>query len=99
MIHWLEQHMTSCYFKTQLGIDCPGCGMQRSLIELLKGNIQQSFYFNAALIPFIITVFLLIFQLIAKHKNGGKWVMWSFIFTTTITVVQYVIKQWLFFNQ
>ena len=67
--------------------------MQRSLIALLKGNFVESFKFHAALIPFIITILLLFLQIRIKHVNGGKWVMWAFIVTTTITVIQFILKQ------
>ncbi len=92
MIDWLEHHLLSCFFKSHFGIECPGCGTQRSLIALLKGNIIESIQYHAAVIPFIITIMLLIFQLMIKHEKGGKWVMWAFITTTAITVVQYIIK-------
>lgn len=92
MINWLEHHLFACFFKSNIGLECPSCGMQRSLIALLKGNIIESLKYHAALIPFIITIMLLIIQLKIKHVNGGKWVMWSFIITSTITVLQFIIK-------
>lgn len=98
MINWLEHHLFPCFFKSHFGIDCPGCGMQRSFISLLKGNVMESFQYHLALIPFIITIVLLIIQLKIKHQNGGKWVMWAFIATSVITIVQFIIKQILFFN-
>lgn len=67
--------------------------MQRSLIALLKGNMIESLQYHAAVIPFIITITLLIVQLIIKHEKGAKWVMWAFITTSATTVVQYIIKQ------
>lgn len=93
MINWLEQHLSPCFFKSQFGMECPGCGMQRSLIALLKGDIMQSLHYHIALIPFIITLILLITQLIVKNENGGKWVMWAFIITTVITLLQFVVRQ------
>ncbi len=72
--------------------------MQRSLIALLKGNVLESLHYHVALIPFIITISLLIAQLIIKHEKGGKWVMWAFIITTGITVVQFIIKQIMLFQ-
>lgn len=98
MINWLEHHLFSCFFKSYIGINCPGCGMQRSLIALLRGNLVESFKFHAALIPFIITILLLFLQIRIKHVNGGKWVMWAFIVTTTITVIQFILKQINIFN-
>ena len=98
MIDWLEQHLSPCFFKSHFNMECPGCGMQRSLIALLKGDVLESLHYHMALIPFIITISLLIVQLIIKHENGGKWVMWSFIITTGITVVQFIVKQIILFS-
>jgi hypothetical protein len=93
MIDWLEHHLLSCFFKSHFGISCPGCGMQRSFIALLKGNITESIQYHIALIPFIITVLLLFIQLQVKFKNGGYWVMWSFIITCATTLIQFVVRQ------
>ena len=98
MINWLEHHLFTCYFKYYLGIDCPGCGIQRSFIALLKGNLSDSIHYHAALIPFIMTLILLLVQLKIKHVHGGKWVMWAFITTTSITVIQFIVRQVLLFN-
>lgn len=98
MIDWLEQHLSPCFFKSHFNMECPGCGMQRSLIALLKGDVLESLHYHVALIPFIITISLLIAQLIIKHEKGGKWVMWAFIITTGITVVQFIIKQIMLFQ-
>lgn len=72
--------------------------MQRSLIALLKGNITESFHYHIALIPFIITITLLIIQLRIKHVNGGKWVMWAFIVTSGITTIQFIVRQIILFT-
>jgi hypothetical protein len=79
-------------------MECPGCGMQRSLIALLKGDFIESLHYHVALIPFIITIILLMAQLIIKHEKGGKWVMWAFIVTTAITLVQFIIRQIFLFS-
>jgi hypothetical protein len=93
MIDWLEHHLFSCFFKSNFGVECLGCGMQRSLIALLKGNLTQSLQYHIGLIPFFITIILLLIQIIIKHENGGKWVMWSFIVTTIVTVLQFTLRQ------
>ena len=98
MIEWFEHHMLSCFFKSHFGIECPGCGMQRSFIALLKGNIIESLQYHAALIPFLITLTFLIIQLKIKHVNGGKWIMWAFIITSSITIIQYIARQVILFQ-
>ncbi len=78
-------------------MDCPGCGTQRALIALLKGNLMESLRYHAALIPFMVTIIVLIIQLMTKKDNGGKWVMWCFIVTSAITLIQYIIHQMILF--
>lgn len=98
MINWLEQHLFPCFFKSHFGMECPGCGMQRSLIALLKGDLFASIHYHAALIPFLLTILLLVIQLILKNVNGGKWIMWAFIITTSITLIQFIIRQVILFT-
>ena len=85
--------MFTCFFKAHFGLECPGCGLQRAFISLLRGNLSESLHYHAALIPFLFTILLLIGQIILKRDNGGKYVMWSFILTCTVTMVQFVIRQ------
>src|SRR6266496_1575804 len=53
MISWLERHILPCAYKSLFGIDCPGCGIQRSFIQLLKGDLSKSFMIYPPLIPVI----------------------------------------------
>jgi hypothetical protein len=98
MINWLENHTLPCFFKSNFGIDCPGCGMQRAFIALLKGEFYQSLCFHPGLIPFLLTIIVLFIQLKAKHPKGGIAVMWLFIFTSSVTVIQFIVKQYLTFQ-
>ena len=93
MIYWLEHHLLTCFIKSHFGIDCPGCGFQRAFIALLNGDFLQSLQFHVALIPFLLTLCVLILQLIKKYDNGGTWTMWCFIVTCSITIIQYIFKQ------
>lgn len=92
LISWLEEHMQPCPYKKYLDIDCMGCGMQRSFIELLKGNILESFYLYPALIPMILMVLFLVIHLIFKFKNGGTLLKYFFIFNVSIVVINFVFK-------
>lgn len=98
MIDWLEHHLLTCFFKATFGVECPGCGSQRALIALLKGDVIGSLKYHAALIPLALTIIALLVQLKIKHEKGGRWVMWLFIATSGITVVQFIIKQAILLN-
>jgi len=51
MIDWLEAHMGTCAFVTYFNIECPGCGIQRAFIALLRGDTALSFRLFPALLP------------------------------------------------
>lgn len=50
----LQNHLLPCPIKALTGIDCPGCGFQRSLICLLKGDFYQSWHFYPPTVPLIL---------------------------------------------
>jgi hypothetical protein len=92
MIKWLEDNMLFCPYKKYFGIDCFGCGMQRSFIELLKGNIVESFYLYPALIPMLILFLFLVAHLVFKFKTGSAWLKYQFIFVVAIVVIKFIAK-------
>lgn len=95
IIHWLETHMMACPYKAWLHIDCPGCGMQRSVIELLKGNFYESFLFYPALLPIFFTFLITFLHLVFKFKNGANWIKYTFIITVAIITINFVVKLFL----
>lgn len=92
VVHWLENHMLPCPYKYYLGVECPGCGMQRAGIELLKGNIAESFFAYPPLIPFIVLILFLMLHLLFKFKNGAVILKYLFIFVVTIVVINFILK-------
>jgi len=92
LIHWLESHQQACFYKKHFGVECPGCGMQRSFIELLKGNFYESFVLYPALIPTIILIVYLVLHILFKFKNGANILKNLFIINTAIVVLSYLYK-------
>lgn len=43
---WIGAFPETCTLHTQLGIDCPGCGLTRSFIHLAHGRIQAAWSLN-----------------------------------------------------
>ncbi len=92
IINWLEAHMQSCLYKQVLGVECPGCGFQRSLIALLKGNIWESFQLFPGLMPMLFLFVLLILHLIFNFKNGALLLKYIFIGDMAIIIIHYIIQ-------
>lgn len=92
IINWLENHYLPCAYKQLFGVECPLCGSQRALIELLRGNILESFRLYPALIPSIIIVFAALLQMIFKWKYGWKTIRISLLADFTLIMISYIIK-------
>ena len=90
MLDWLERHMLPCPVKETKGLPCPGCGMQRSIIELLRGHVVDSITNYPALIPLIIMLIYLVLHLKFEFRNGAKILKYFFIFNAIIISLNYV---------
>ncbi len=96
-IAWAEQHMLSCPSKKLMHLDCPGCGLQRSTIALLKGDIQSSWHFYPPTLFIIATVVFLLLHLVFKFRHGAAAVKYLYIVATIVIFVNYIFK--IFTNQ
>lgn len=92
IINWLEAHQLPCIFKTLTHIDCPGCGMQRSFILLIKGDVAASFLMYPALVPIFLLFAFLILHTFLKIKNGAAILKYAYIFCAGIILVSYIYK-------
>ncbi|HOT89084.1 MAG TPA: DUF2752 domain-containing protein [Bacteroidales bacterium] len=92
IIECLERNMLPCFYKTYLGIECPACGMQRSFVALLKGNITESIQIYPALFPTLFLIVFLVLHLIFKFEKGAFILKISFIFTISIMILHFIIK-------
>ena len=92
IINWLEDHFLPCAYKQFFGIECPFCGSQRALIELLKGNIIGSIKIYPALIPVMLLVAALLVQMLFKLKHGWKLVRILLKADFAIIMISYFFK-------
>ena len=91
-IHFLERNMVSCSWKKQFGIECVGCGMQRSLILILKGEFINAYKMYPPIYTIIIMVVFLLAHLKFKFKNGHNVVLSLFILNLMLILANYFIK-------
>jgi len=94
VIDWLEKHMLPCAYKSIFGIDCPGCGFQRSVIALLKGNFSESLQLYPATIPLLITCIFLLLKIKFNFDKNNQIKKYLFITVGLIIFLSYSIKMW-----
>lgn len=90
----------TCPIKHLLHINCPGCGLTRSIRALLKLNIIESLKYNILGIPIVIFVILstiLILRDIIKNENKtlnriGLFIKKYYIFLILIVVIVGIVN-------
>ena len=73
-------------------MECPGCGMQRSLLFLLGGDLRASLSFHPAAIPFLALMGFLPLHLIFKFRQGWKVLIILQVLVATISLGFYVYR-------
>jgi hypothetical protein len=88
----MEEYMLPCMFKQMIGIDCIGCGIQRSFSLILHGEFSAAF----AMFPAIYTTLLFFFSIALfifdRKHNYQKIVISLAIINAVIMIVSYVYK-------
>jgi Protein of unknown function (DUF2752) len=92
ILHWLETHMLSCPSKKYLHIECPGCGLQRSIIALLKGDFSESFQLYPATVPIFFMLGFTMLHLKYKLANGAAIIKYLYIGIAIVIAVFYIYK-------
>ncbi len=90
--NWLDNHQLPCYFKSNFGIECPGCGTQRAFGLLLKGQFSQSFHSYPPLFLFLSLFIFLTLHLTFKFRNGGIYLKYLFIFTAVAVMINFIYR-------
>lgn len=62
-------YFPKCPFLSLTGFQCPGCGSQRAIHQLLNGNLIQAFHYNPLLVIILPYVFLLLLLEIGTLKK------------------------------
>jgi hypothetical protein len=92
IISWLEAHELPCLIKNIFHVECPGCGLQRSFIALLQGNILQSLQYYPALLPLILFIVVIIINNKFRITNTEKFIKFGLPSIFAIILLSYINK-------
>lgn len=87
-----DKYMLPCLNKKLFGIECPGCGIQRSFAYLLKGDFAAAFNMYPAIYSLIILLLFLGTNLFFKFKYDSKIKIFLLILNVAIITISYIIK-------
>ncbi|TCK69052.1 uncharacterized protein DUF2752 [Winogradskyella wandonensis] len=88
----LEDYMLPCVNKAVFGFDCMGCGMQRAISLMIRGEFLAAFYMYPAIYPLIGLFTIIGINIFKKIKYYNKIITILAIITTSTIVVSFTIK-------
>ena len=94
----IEEYMLPCLNKSVFGIDCTGCGAQRSIALLLQGNFEAAFYMYPAIYSIILLLLFVVFNLFFKFRYDYTIKIGLIIFNGAIMAGAYLYKMFYIFN-
>lgn len=94
----LEDFMLPCFFKQLTGLDCIGCGMQRAIASVFRGELITAFEIYPAIYPFLTLLLSVGWQLFFPGKEIAKFNIRLAIFTAVSMTIFYIYKLTLIFT-
>ncbi len=93
LIKWSNEFMIPCFFKETAGIACPGCGLQRGVIQMLEGNIMESLQVFPPLLPMIFMISILLVGIKFQEFKGRSFLLFfSYGLVIASMVINFAIK-------
>lgn len=87
-----EDYMLPCLNKKMFGFDCPGCGLQRSVVHLTKGEVKQAYNMYPPVFSLLLLLAFIFLNLKYKFKNGIKIIIILAVVNTLVILINYYFK-------
>lgn len=91
MIDFIEKNLLSCPWK-QLGLECTGCGLQRAVVHLLRGEFAEAYYMYPAVYTLIGMFLFLGMHLKFNFDKGATILKWLFMLNVAVIFIHYILK-------
>lgn len=89
---FFEKHQAPCLIKSLTGHECPGCGSQRALILLMRGDFWGSLHAWPALLPLLITVLFILIHFVFRFRRGGQIILFMLVFAMIVATINFFVK-------
>ncbi|WNH12039.1 DUF2752 domain-containing protein [Thalassobellus suaedae] len=90
-----EEYMLPCLNKKFFGIECMGCGMQRSGLLVIKGEFVDAFYMYPAIYTLILLFGFIALNTFKNYKYGHKTILILAVLNAVIIIGSFIIKTFL----
>jgi len=91
----LQDYMIPCMSKKLFGVECLGCGTQRALLLVLKGDFVAAFQMYPAIYTLLLFFLSLGLHFIDKKRNYNKPIAYLAILNGIIMIVSFFFKHFI----
>lgn len=88
----MEEFMLPCLNKQLFGLDCLGCGAQRALVMVFRGEFAGAFKMFPAIYPILLLLLFLIANLFFKFKGDWFVKIGLIVFSAVTMIAAYLYK-------
>lgn len=87
-----EEYMLPCLNKTLFGVECMGCGIQRSVSLILQGEFIAAFYMYPAIYTLILLFTFVGLNYVKNYKFASKVIISLAIINVLIIIGNFILK-------
>ncbi|WP_431136622.1 DUF2752 domain-containing protein [Psychroserpens mesophilus] len=87
-----EEYMLPCLNKKFLGIECMGCGMQRSVSLILHGEFTAAFHMYPAVYTLALLIGFVLLNSFKNYKYASKIIITLAIINVILIVGNFILK-------
>ena len=88
--------MLPCLNKTLFGVECMGCGLQRSISLIFQGEFVAAFNMYPAIYTLILLFGFIVINAFKNFKHGNKIILILAVLNAIIIITSFILKT--FFN-
>lgn len=88
----IEDYMLPCFVKQYIGVDCMGCGIQRSLALILRGEFVAAFKMYPAIYTLILLFAVVGVNIFYKFSFASKLIRNLAVISISIIIISFINK-------
>lgn len=88
----LKEYMLPCLNKKIFGVECPGCGLQRSVSLLFQGDFIEAFKMYPAIYPIMLLLGFLLADTFFNFKHSNKITIFLMVASVLFILTNYILK-------
>ena len=88
----IEDFMLPCLNKKLLGLDCLGCGMQRSIALIIHGDFIAAFKMYPAIYTLMLLLGFVILNAYKNYRFANKVIITLVVINLLLIIGNYILK-------